>query len=382
VNGSLDRDLELERRLQEALGPGFVLERAIGQGGFALVYAARDVGLNRAVAVKVLRPELAGTAAIRERFRREAEAMARLRHPHVIPVYAVGEGAGLAWYVMPLVTGGSLRTRLDRERRLPAGEARRILDEAAAALGAAHRAGVLHRDIKPDNILLDGDDARVLLTDFGIAKALGGAAPAGALTATGVVVGTPHYMSPEQASGERGIDHRSDLYSLGVVAYQMLCGDLPFQANNTPALLVKHLSEAPVPIERRSGNVPADLARAVMLCLEKNPNDRFKSAHALVEALDTGQVPALPATRARAARPMARARAGSERTKAMAAARARGSRGGTSRPALPSLPTTSGRAPAALAMTGRPQAMASLAGKPKPSKKEGESSEAGEGKSS
>ena len=288
MSAPLDRDLELERRLQEALGPGFVLERAIGQGGFALVYAARDVGLNRSVAVKVLRPELAGAAAVRERFRREAEAMARLRHPHVIPVYAVGEGGGLAWYVMPLVTGGSLRARLDREPRLPVGEARRILLECAAALAAAHRTGVLHRDIKPDNILLDGDDARVLLTDFGIAKAIGSAGPAGALTATGVVVGTPHYMSPEQASGERGIDHRSDLYSLGVVAYQMLAGEPPFDAASAAALLVKHLTEEPAPITRRRPDCPSDLASAVMRCLAKDPDRRWESADAVRRALEPG----------------------------------------------------------------------------------------------
>ncbi len=306
MSSSPDRDLDLERRLQEALGPGFVLERSIGQGGFALVYGARDVKLNRSVAVKVLRPELAGSAAIRERFRREAEAMASLRHPHVVPVYAVDDAAGLAWYVMPLVSGASLRARLDRERRLSVGEVRRILGEAAGALAAAHRAGLLHRDIKPDNILLDGDDARVLLTDFGIAKAIGGATPAGALTATGVVVGTPHYMSPEQASGERGIDHRSDLYSLGVVGYQMLAGEPPFDASSAAALLVKHLTEEPIPVTRRRPDCPSDLAAAVMRCLAKDPERRWESADALRRALKPGA----PAVTREERRSAARAAAG------------------------------------------------------------------------
>ena len=152
---------------------------------------------------------------------------------------------------------------------------------------------VVHRDIKPDNILLDQQTGRPMVTDFGIARAVSEGGDA-RLTATGIAIGTPAFMSPEQSAGDRALDGRSDLYSLGIVAYQMLCGDLPFMANNTPALLVKHLSEAPVPIERRSGNVPADLARAVMLCLEKNPNDRFESARALVQALDSGDVPIVP----------------------------------------------------------------------------------------
>ncbi len=279
------RDVDLERRLRQALGDTYALEQPIGQGGFAVVYAAHDRALNRPVAIKVLRPELAGAAAIRERFRREAEAIAGVRHPHVIPVYAVGEGPGLAWFVMPLVAGESLRDWLEREGRLPLDAARRILIEAASALAAAHRAGLVHRDIKPDNILLDGEDRRVLVTDFGIAKAIGGDAPTADLTATGVVVGTPHYMSPEQASGERSVDHRSDLYSLGVVAYQLLAGDLPFDAPSAGALLVKHLTEDPVPVARRRPDCPADLAAAVMRCLEKDPARRWPTAGDLLTTL-------------------------------------------------------------------------------------------------
>src|SRR6185295_651460 len=185
-------DPDFHPRLARALGAVYELGDRLGFGGFAQVYAAVDTQLKRDVAVKVLRPELAG-AVVRERFRREAETVARVRHPNIVPIYSVGEGEGLAWYVMPRVTGGSLRARLDREGRLPAAEVRRVLLESASALAVAHRAGLVHRDIKPDNIMLDGDDAHVLLMDFGIAKALG--VDAQGLTATGVAIGTPQYMS-------------------------------------------------------------------------------------------------------------------------------------------------------------------------------------------
>src|SRR5690349_2263519 len=217
-------DSEQRRRLAQALGPAYELRHVLGRGGFATVHAAFDRSLKRDVAVKVLHPELAGDPAVRERFRREAETVARVRHPHIIPIYAVGESEGLAWYVMPLVAGESLRARLERAGRLTVAEARRILLEAASALAAAHGAGLVHRDVKPDNILLDGPDARVLVTDFGIAKAL--APGTDGLTQTGVAIGTPQYMSPEQASGE-AVDQRTDVYALGVVAYQMLAGELP-----------------------------------------------------------------------------------------------------------------------------------------------------------
>ena len=281
-------DDDLRERLQAALGAGFVLEAPLGQGGFAVVYGARDVALNRPVAVKVLRPELAGVAGIRERFRREAEAMAQLRHPHVIPVYAVGSDAGLAWYVMPRVQGESLRARLDRDGRLPVAEARRILAESAAALAVAHRAGVLHRDIKPDNILLDGDERRVLLTDFGIAKAVAGP-PSDDLTATGMIVGTPDYMSPEQATADE-LDHRSDVYSLGVVGYQMLAGELPFSGSTVAAKFFKRLTEDAPPLTRRRPDCPSDLAAAVMRCLARDPEQRWPSVEDLQGALVPGGV--------------------------------------------------------------------------------------------
>jgi len=297
MTGPVSRDDELAQRVQSALAEAYILDRVLGEGGFAVVYAARDRALHRSVAIKVLRPELAGSPTIRERFRREAEAIAGVRHPHVVPIYAVGEGAGLAWFVMPLVAGESLRQRLDREPRLPVGEVRRVLREACDALASAHQAGVIHRDIKPDNILLEGEERRVVLTDFGIAKAIGEDHGTGPLTATGVVVGTPHYMSPEQASGERTLDHRSDLYSLGVVAYQMLAGVAPFDAPSAGALLAKHLTEDPVPLSRRRPDCPADLAAAVMRCLAKAPERRWQAAADLRTALGASPPAAFGAAR-------------------------------------------------------------------------------------
>jgi len=278
------QEAALRTRLARALGPGYELRNQLGRGGFAVVYAAFEPRLKRDVAVKVLRPELGVVATMRQRFRHEAEAVARLRHPHIVPIYAVGEekDEGLAWYVMPLIAGPSLRAHLEQVRRMPVEEARRVLGEAAAALAAAHRAGIVHRDIKPDNILLDGDEARVLLADFGIAKALG--TDAQTLTQTGVVIGTPQYMSPEQASGEV-TDARSDLYSLGVVGYQMLAGELPFEAGTVAALLVKQLvTEAPS-VMRKRPDCPSDLAAAVMRCLAKAPEQRWASADDLQRAL-------------------------------------------------------------------------------------------------
>jgi eukaryotic-like serine/threonine-protein kinase len=258
-----------------------------------IVYKARDRRLKRLVAIKVLPPELAFRAEIRTRFLREAETAAQLSHPNIVPIYSVDERDGIVYFVMALVDGENLAARLHTQGALSPGEARRILLEVAHALAYAHERGVVHRDIKPDNILLQAGDGRVLVTDFGIARAVSDGADA-RLTATGMAIGTPAYMSPEQSTGDRTIDGRSDLYSLGVVGYQMLTGDPPFEAVSTPALLVKHLSERPEPIMSRRRGVPPDLERAVMLLLEKDPDHRFPSAAALCTALESGNVPALP----------------------------------------------------------------------------------------
>jgi tRNA A-37 threonylcarbamoyl transferase component Bud32 len=293
----------VERRdaLQRALGTDFELGDLIGWGGFAEVYRARDVRLRRDVAVKFLRPELAALATTAERFQREAQAAAKLRHPNIAPIYSVGEGEGQAYLIMPLISGTTLEDRLEREGRLPLPETQRILSEVAGALVAAHAAGVVHRDIKPENIMLEGEDRRALVMDFGIARAadLGGAN----LTESGVLLGTPAYTSPEQAAGDSRIDHRADIYSLGVVAFRMLTGRLPFEAPTTRGLLLKHITEDAPPVGRFRPECPSDLANVVGRCLAKEPEERWPSATALRAALETasGRPLGLAAKPARAA---------------------------------------------------------------------------------
>src|SRR5690348_3811740 len=211
----------LEERVAAAVGPQYEIDDEIGRGGMSVVYRARDRRLNRPVAIKVLPPELDHDPAIRARFTREAQTSAQLSHAHIVPIYDVGEREGLAYFVMAIVSGGNLAMLLTREPRQPLDEVRRLLCEIADALAYAHLRGVIHRDIKPDNILLDEATGRVLVTDFGIARAIEASTR---LTVTGIAVGTPAYMSPEQAIGDREIDGRSDVYSLGVLGYQMLTG--------------------------------------------------------------------------------------------------------------------------------------------------------------
>ena len=286
-------DAELRSHVVRVLEGQYDVEKEIGRGGMGIVYKGRDKRLKRPVAIKLLPPELAFRSEIRTRFLREAEMAAQLSHPHIVPIYSVDEREGLVYFVMALVEGENLGTRISRDGPIAPDEARRILREVGDALAYAHSQNTVHRDIKPDNILIDGVTGRTLVTDFGIARAVSEGSNQ-KLTATGIAIGTPAFMSPEQSAGDRDIDGRTDLYSLGIVAYQMLCGDLPFNATSAPALLVKHLSERPVPIDQRA-NVPPDLARAVMLCLEKNPDDRFADARSFVRALETGVVPNLPA---------------------------------------------------------------------------------------
>src|SRR6184192_1267235 len=280
-------DKSLASRLSQALGSSYTLEGEIGRGGMGVVFSARDERLKRQVAVKVLPPELAFREEIRLRFVREAETAARLSHPHIVPIHSVGEGPdGLVYFVMAYVDGESLGAKLKRRGRLPPDESRRIMQETADALGAAHAFGIIHRDVKPDNILLEGSRGRVVVTDFGIAKALSSTTGGATLTATGVAIGTPHYMSPEQAAGDREIDGRSDIYSLGVVTYQMLAGELPFQAPTVPGILMKHITERAPLITDRRPEVPEDLAACVMRSLEKDPEDRWPTADALRRALE------------------------------------------------------------------------------------------------
>jgi len=282
-------DKPLPARLAEALGDAYTIEGEVGRGGMGVVYRARDERLQRRVAIKVLPPELAFQKDIRERFTREAQTAAKLSHPHIVPIHTVGEGQGLVYFVMGYVDGESVAGRIRRRGKLPVDEARRIMGEAADALSAAHALSIIHRDIKPDNILLEGSRGRVMVTDFGIAKALSSTSGA-TLTGAGVAIGTPAFMSPEQAAGEREIDGRSDVYSLGVVAFQMLTGELPFTAPTVAGILMKQITEPAPDIRTRRADVPEDLALAVSRCLEKDPENRWPSADALRRALESRTV--------------------------------------------------------------------------------------------
>ena len=282
-------DSELRAHVERVLSDHYELDSEIGRGGMGIVYRAKDRRLKRTVAIKLLPPELAFRSDIKTRFLREAETAAQLSHPNIVPIYTVDETEGLVFFVMAYVDGENLAKRIFERGVLPSDEVRRILRDVADALAYAHERGVVHRDIKPDNIIIASQTGRPMVTDFGIARAVSDGDSR--LTATGMAIGTPAYMSPEQAAGERTIDGRSDLYSLGVVAYQMLAGEPPFVAGSTPAMLVKHISERPLPVQQRRADMPDDLARAVMLLLEKDPANRFPSAAALVAALDTGSVP-------------------------------------------------------------------------------------------
>ena len=275
---------ELRTHVERALAANYELDREMGRGGMGIVYRARDRRLKRHVAIKILPPELAFRSEIRSRFLREAETAAQLSHPNIVPIYSVDEADGIVYFVMACVDGENLGKRIHDRGPLPIGDARRILAEVADALAYAHIRGVVHRDIKPDNILLDTSGDRAMVTDFGIARAVIEGSDS-RLTATGMAIGTPAYMSPEQAAGDREIDGRSDLYALGVVGYQMLAGELPFNASSTPAMLVKHLSERPIPVDQRRPDVPRDLADAVMRLLEKEPDHRFATAGELEAAL-------------------------------------------------------------------------------------------------
>jgi len=271
-------------RLRAALGPNYELGRLIGRGGYAEVFAVRDLRLKRELALKVLRPDLILTDTLAARFRREAEAVAVLNHPNIVPVYDVGEADGILWLLMPLVQGETVKSLLAREQRLPVGEVRRILLEAADALQTAHEAGVVHRDIKPENLMIEGKSQRVMLTDFGIAKAMDTSGEH-SLTGTGVVIGTPQYMSPEQAMGKQAPDPRSDQYSLAVVGYQMLTGRLPFEGDNVRELMVKQLLEEPTPLSRLVADIPSAMSASIHQALRKEPKLRFASMNAFARSL-------------------------------------------------------------------------------------------------
>jgi len=276
VNEPPDEELTLLRR---ATGNRYVVERRLGSGGMAHVFRARHAALAASLAIKVLHRHLARDDEMRERFRREAEAAARLQHPHVCPIVDYGSTGEVEYLVMPYLGGGSLADEMIARRTLPAERAAAVAAQVATALDYAHRRGVVHRDVKPDNVLFD-DEGHAVLTDFGIATARFHAR----LTATGRAMGTPHYMSPEQAMG-RLVDGRSDLYAVGVLLYEMLAGDPPFDGPDSYAVGYKHVHEAPVPLEVQAPGVPAALAAITMRCLAKSPAERYQRGHDLADAL-------------------------------------------------------------------------------------------------
>jgi predicted Ser/Thr protein kinase len=280
--------------LQSALAGEYSLERELGRGGMGIVYLARDVQLDRDVAIKVLPTQLTRQPASRERFLREARTAAGLSHPHIVPIHRVGEAGGFVFFVMSYVAGETLGERLRREGPLPSAEATRVLREVAWALAYAHGRGIVHRDVKPDNILLEAGTGRALVTDFGIAH---GGSRAESDTDPGKIMGTAHYMSPEQAANEP-VDGRSDIYGLGVVGYLAVSGRLPFESSNLHALMVRQATEAPPSVMRAAPGLPPALGAAIDRCLAREPGSRFADGEALAAALapavDTR--PALPAT--------------------------------------------------------------------------------------
>jgi tetratricopeptide (TPR) repeat protein/tRNA A-37 threonylcarbamoyl transferase component Bud32 len=283
---------DLQRQLEASLGGAYRVERELGGGGMSRVFVATETALGRKVVIKVLPPDFAGELSA-DRFRREVLVAAQLQHPHIVPLLSAGEMDGVPYFTMPFVEGESLRIRLNRDGELPVRAAVKILRDVASALAYAHRHGVVHRDIKPDNVLLEGDSRSThagdaLVADFGVAKALTAAAASSlaSLTSTGIALGTPAYMAPEQVAADPSVDQRADVYAFGCLAYEMLTGEPPFHGRTVQQIYAAHLTGAPDAIERRRQSVPPALARLVMRCLEKRPADRPQHGGELLEQLD------------------------------------------------------------------------------------------------
>ena len=270
----------LALKLGTALGPGYVVERTLGEGGFAVVFLVRDLALKRSLAVKVLSPDMITSNAVLDRFRREAETVAQLSHPNIVPLHFIGQQGDLLYLAMACVDGGSIADRLKREGTLPVSEAVRVACEVAAALAHAHKRGVVHRDIKPANVLVDAESGRSLVTDFGIARS----ADSTSLTATGMMIGTPAYLSPEQVTGEPA-DHRVDIFALGVMLYEMLAGHVPYDAATPSAAMMKRLAGPPPSVTTERPEVPDDVAAVISVCLASDANDRYETASDFIHAL-------------------------------------------------------------------------------------------------
>src|SRR5688572_3018432 len=279
--------MDLLQQLQQTLGTTYALDRELGGGGMSRVFVANERRLNRKVVIKVLSPELAAGVS-GDRFEREIQLAASLQQANIVPILAAGETEGLPFYTMPFVEGESLRVRLGKEGQLPVGTVVGVIRDVAKALAYAHERSVVHRDIKPDNVLLSGGTA--VVTDFGIAKAISAArtdTENTALTQLGTSIGTPAYMSPEQAAGDPMVDHRADIYSLGCMVYELLTGQTPFHGRTAARTLAAHLSEAPKPVSELRPEIPGALHALVMRCLEKEPAARPQSGQEILDALDS-----------------------------------------------------------------------------------------------
>jgi len=274
---------DLQARLQAALGSAYHVEKELGGGGMSRVFLAEETRLGRKVVIKVLPPEM-GAEVNADRFEREIQLAARLQHPHIVPLLTASAAGNLLFYIMPYIEGESLRVRLARENELPVSEAIRILKDILDALQYAHAHRVVHRDIKPDNVLITGRHAMV--TDFGVAKAVSESSEIETLTSPGVALGTPAYMAPEQAAADPNVDHRADIYALGALAYEMLTGRPPFTGHTAQAVLVAHLTQSPEPVTTHRTTVPAALNAMILRCLEKKPADRWQQADDLIPHLD------------------------------------------------------------------------------------------------
>jgi serine/threonine-protein kinase len=283
--------MELRDQLQGTLGAAYSLDHELGGGGMSRIFVATETAFGRSVVVKVLPPDLVGTVNM-DRFRREIRLAASLQHPNIVPVLTTGETSGAPYYTMPLVEGSSLRARLRDFGALPLAEAIGVMLDVAKALAYAHAHGVVHRDIKPDNILLS--DGSAMVTDFGIAKAISSCTQQSVhttLTSIGTTVGTPEYMAPEQAVADPDTDHRADIYSFGCMAYEMLAGKPPFAGMTPQRILKAQRTQAPAPVTEFRADVPPVIAALVMRCLEKEPANRPQSAAALVRVLESAALP-------------------------------------------------------------------------------------------